>query len=293
MSRGFPILLLAAAVALTAAAPARAQDTPLDDARAQELYDNGAVLYDEGRYEEAILAWQEAYRLSKRPLLFFNMANAAERMGEYQQAIDHLNHYRAYASAEERDALDRRIYNLERRYDDKVASPTDAPSIDPPSLEAPSLEAKSAVAPVPATLSSSPMPAPLGAQQPGATLSGASPALAGGGPPPLSRPPRRGGGAAPIALFTVGGVGLATGATFAALAAGARDQAAASCVGAGKRTLCTDAAAPAIRHDTTYSLVADVGFAFAITGTLGGSVALAARPHAADTALDIPLDSEE
>lgn len=92
---------------------AAADDT--DDARARELYDNGATLYDEGRYEDAIAAWEEAYRLSNRATLLFNIAQAEERLGRYREALDHLNRYRAFASANERETLDRRIANLERR----------------------------------------------------------------------------------------------------------------------------------------------------------------------------------
>lgn len=96
-----------------------AQDPAADDARARELYENGALLYEEGRYEDAIAAWREAYRLSDRPVLLFNMANAAERIGDYDEAMRLLSRYRAYAPAEERETLDRRIRNIERRLDEQ------------------------------------------------------------------------------------------------------------------------------------------------------------------------------
>lgn len=89
--------------------------TPEADQRARELYENGAVLYEEGRYEDAVAAWEEAWRLSGRPLLLYNMANAMERLGRWEEAMDLLNRYRAYAPADERDVLDRRIRNIERR----------------------------------------------------------------------------------------------------------------------------------------------------------------------------------
>ncbi len=86
-----------------------------DDARARELYGNGVILYEEGRYSDALLAWEEAYRLSGRHVLLFNMANAMERDGQYGRALETLNRYRAYAPADERETLDRRIRNLEQR----------------------------------------------------------------------------------------------------------------------------------------------------------------------------------
>ncbi|MBM4391420.1 MAG: tetratricopeptide repeat protein [Deltaproteobacteria bacterium] len=86
-----------------------------DDLRARELYENGEILYEEGRYEDAIVAFEEAYRLSARPLLLFNIANAQERLGHWEEAHTTLSRYRAYATAGEREVLDRRISNLERR----------------------------------------------------------------------------------------------------------------------------------------------------------------------------------
>ncbi len=111
-----------------APAHAQGQDTAGDqDTRARELFENGARLYDEGLYEEAIAAWQAAHDLSKKPLLLFNIANALERIGKYQQALDHLNQYRALAPSSERDTLERRMRNIERRIEEEKANG----SVDP------------------------------------------------------------------------------------------------------------------------------------------------------------------
>lgn len=110
-----------------------------DDARARELYDNGATLYDEGRYEDAIAAWEEAYRLSNRATLLFNIAQAEERLGRYREALDHLNRYRAFASSSERETLDRRIANLERRLAE-TESTTPTPTNNPPPVTTPAPE---------------------------------------------------------------------------------------------------------------------------------------------------------
>jgi tetratricopeptide (TPR) repeat protein len=103
-------LLLIPLLVLALAAPAFAQDD-----RARELFDNGALLYEEGDYENAVIAWKEAYDLSPKPLLLYNIANALERIGEWQEAHDYLNRYRAFAPAEERATLDRRMRAIERR----------------------------------------------------------------------------------------------------------------------------------------------------------------------------------
>ena len=104
-------------------------DENADDLRARQLYDNGAILYDEGRYEDAIVAWQEAWVLSERPLLLYNIANAQERLGLWRDALETLNRYRAFARPEERERLDRRINNLERRLAEDGGSVT---TVTPP-----------------------------------------------------------------------------------------------------------------------------------------------------------------
>ena len=123
---------------LGGAARAQEEGTAADiDARARELYDNGAILYDEGRYEDAIVAWEEAYRLSGRPLLLYNIANAQERLGQWRAALDTLNRYRAYARPEERERLDRRIANLERRLAEDPGLTAAPPASPPPPTAAP------------------------------------------------------------------------------------------------------------------------------------------------------------
>lgn len=111
---------------------ALAQSDP-DDTRARELYQNGAMLYEEGEYEQAIAAWEAAYDLSEEPLLYYNIANAYERLGRYDEAIDALARYRAFAPSEEREALDRRLRNLEKRRDDQASSSPAEPLPRPPS----------------------------------------------------------------------------------------------------------------------------------------------------------------
>jgi tetratricopeptide (TPR) repeat protein len=102
---------------------AYAQEVPADMERARELYENGARLYDEGLYEEAIAAFEAAYQASGLPEMHFNIANAYERLGKWQQALDSLNRYRAFAPSEERETLDRRMRNLERRIAETPVAP--------------------------------------------------------------------------------------------------------------------------------------------------------------------------
>jgi tetratricopeptide (TPR) repeat protein len=119
-----------AVVWLTVGLPAWAAPTdPAEiEARGIELYENGAILYEEGRYEDAIVAWEEGWRLSQRPGFLFNIANAQERLGDYRAALDTLGRYRALAHADERETLDRRIRNLEERL---AMQPAPQPAVQP------------------------------------------------------------------------------------------------------------------------------------------------------------------
>lgn len=150
-----------------------AQAGESEDVRARELYQSGAILYEEGRYEDAVVAFEEAYRLSARPALLFNIANALERTGRWGEALDVLSRYRAYAPADERATLDRRITNLERRIAETKPG-TPAPDSARPD------EVRTAPT-VPSAASPSPFfrPLPLGLAGVGVVSLGASAVLGG------------------------------------------------------------------------------------------------------------------
>ena len=122
---------LGAALCAVRPAPAFAQDD-----RAREIFENGRILYAEGRYEPARLAFEEAYRLSGRHVLLYNIASCHEKLGELQAAVDTLNRYRAFARADERDELEQRVAALEAEL---AAAPvaSDAPAPAPSSPEDP------------------------------------------------------------------------------------------------------------------------------------------------------------
>lgn len=219
-----------------------------DDARARELYENGAILYDEGRYEDAVAAWSEAYRLSNRPGLLFNIANAEERLGRYQEALDHLNRYRAFAEESERETLDRRIANLERRLEAVRAEAAANPTTTPPPTE-----------PVVTT------PSP---------------------PPPVEKKAKL--SPLPFVLFGVGGASAITGGVFGGMAVGARSDAGGACTAVGDQTYCPESASTALQRDHTDSLLADVFFGVAAASAIGGVVTLVLPQHTALGATWIP-----
>ena len=72
---------------------------------AKQFYLNGKMLFEEERYEEAIIAWEKAYESSEKPVILYNIAVAYEKLESYQQAIDTLYRYRIYAPQEEQEDL--------------------------------------------------------------------------------------------------------------------------------------------------------------------------------------------
>ena len=129
---------------VTAAAQAEADARSSDDRRAEELFLLGDSLYEQGRYEAAITTFQEAYRLSGRTLLLFNIANAQERAGRWADAIATLRRYREHAPPSEGEALESRIERLEERIEEREASsaatPVEVTPIGPPSARVPTPE---------------------------------------------------------------------------------------------------------------------------------------------------------
>ena len=79
---------------------------------AKQFYLNGKMLFEEERYEEAIIAWEKAYEASEKPVILYNIAIAHEKLESYQQAIDTLYRYRIYASQEEQEDLVVKIAEL-------------------------------------------------------------------------------------------------------------------------------------------------------------------------------------
>jgi tetratricopeptide (TPR) repeat protein len=88
------------------------------------------MLYEEGNYQGAILAFQSSFDISHAPALYYNIANCYERLGKLAEARDALNLYRAVAPADERDRLERRIANLEDRI--RTETPTATTTTAPP-----------------------------------------------------------------------------------------------------------------------------------------------------------------
>jgi tetratricopeptide (TPR) repeat protein len=115
------LAILAAVAVGLAAAPAAAQPAPPPDVackdrkEAKRLFDQGHLAYRRGDYEQAILRWQDSYALCQEPLIFFNIHNAYEKLGQLKEALENLKKWRENAPRREHQELDEKIQSLERR----------------------------------------------------------------------------------------------------------------------------------------------------------------------------------
>jgi tetratricopeptide (TPR) repeat protein len=62
--------------------------------KAKELYEEGLRRYNVAEYAEAIRVWKEAYLVSKRPVLLFNLGQAYRLSGDCTQALSFYDSYR-------------------------------------------------------------------------------------------------------------------------------------------------------------------------------------------------------
>jgi tetratricopeptide (TPR) repeat protein len=78
---------------LTLASPASAQSGDEDVEIAKAHYKTGEAYYERGRFTDAAREFEEAYRLSKRPALLYNMGKSYEGAGEPARALDAYRRY--------------------------------------------------------------------------------------------------------------------------------------------------------------------------------------------------------
>ena len=89
-----------------AATPALADDT----AKAKQLYDEGLRHYNVAEYPQAIESWKQAYLISKKPLLLFNIGQAYRLSGDCKQAMTFYDNYQnAEPTPKNQDELDQAI----------------------------------------------------------------------------------------------------------------------------------------------------------------------------------------
>ena len=209
-----------------------------DDERAREFFISGKSLYQDGRYRDALVAFETAYRKSARPAILRSIAYCHEKLGEFDSALAVLRRYRGLAAEEKIEGIDQAIRRIESQmiaFLEAELKRSEAEVFEPP----------------PET------------QSP---------------PPPPERPepvygerPRWRVGAGPIVLYSFAGAGAVVGGVFALQAKRVRTETAALC-SQGDAIFCRDTAATYINQDWLYSLIADTGFGVATAGFVGGTI---------------------
>ncbi len=192
-----PLLTATLLVQLSAASP-----TPAQVRKAKQLFQQGRVEYQAGQFQKAIDDFLAADKLKPSPALMYNVAQAYEKLGDPNHAVEYYQDYLVRApQATDREAVKATIQNLQAKLQ---AAPAAAP-----------------MAPVaPVVVLASPVGAPV--PSPTAEPTPASPAA----PPPIIVEPAPGAApGAPVAAvsepdkphrsrvlpITLGAAGLAAG----------------------------------------------------------------------------------
>jgi tetratricopeptide (TPR) repeat protein len=106
--------LVAMVVVCAIAAPARAASE--EDERAKAHFLAGQSYYEQASYTDALREFNEAYRISKRPALLYNIARCHEALENYADAVKMLEAYLDQApETTDRVAVETRIANLKER----------------------------------------------------------------------------------------------------------------------------------------------------------------------------------
>lgn len=121
-------LLVAASLLSAAAAPAPAAAAPAkapDPAKAKELFNAGKKLYDQGKYGEAVVKFEEAFAARPHPIIYFNIGKCYELMGDSGKGETgkglraYRDYLRALPDASDKQAVQDSIANLERKLKEK------------------------------------------------------------------------------------------------------------------------------------------------------------------------------
>jgi tetratricopeptide (TPR) repeat protein len=212
-----------------------------NDQRARELFQKGDTAYAEGRYEEALGAFSEAYELSGRAQLLFNVSNALERLGRYQEAVDALEKYLSSGKAKDRDVVQKRLANLKKRVEEQKKEQEKLAKEEEDKRKKDEEERQKREA-----------------AQGGANANNAGGATGPTGPKEPEKTPT------PILPWILVGGGAAvfvTGGVFGILTLGARSEAKDGCTDAPSGHICSQDASSALDREKTFGLVADIGMA--------------------------------
>jgi tetratricopeptide (TPR) repeat protein len=113
MSRTFALVFLIAVGAWTGAAAAQEEPSQLDEA-ARLTFEQAREDFVAGRYEQALARFRQAYQLSPRPGLLYNIAQTLDRLRRDEETVQALREYvQAVPDAPNRAEVEARIRVLD------------------------------------------------------------------------------------------------------------------------------------------------------------------------------------
>jgi len=128
--------MLRSTIALTLAllgAPVASAQTSDQDERARVHFESGRAYFEEGAYERALQEFEQAYELSPRTVMLFNLGTTYERLGRLEEAAASFEQYLREGTEiapQERSLLERRVENLRRRIAQREAGEPEDDPID-------------------------------------------------------------------------------------------------------------------------------------------------------------------
>jgi Tfp pilus assembly protein PilF len=248
------LLLVGCLASVAVLAPRTASAQASDDQQAHAHFEVAASYYEQANYESALREFLEAYRLSHRSQLFYNLSLCYQQLGDLENAVSYLERYLAEVeSIENRASLETRLANLRERLAREQATGTDPGETTTTT-----------------TTETDPTETPTEGRTETVTTTETGPTE------PTPTTPSSGGGSlnvGAIASFSVAAVGLILGATFTGLAAG-EDSRVAALPCASSRS-CPDSELSGMRTD---ALVADIMWGVALAGAAVGLVLVLVDP---------------
>lgn len=129
ITRIFSIAICCAALAVASTAQAQAQSSPTAES-AKDHFRRGTELYDLGRYLDAVQEYEAAFKLSAKPALLYNIAQAYRLAGRTKEALGAYRGFvrRAPDSPTRADA-EARIAELELQERDAASKPAEPPVV--------------------------------------------------------------------------------------------------------------------------------------------------------------------
>ncbi|MBA3538747.1 MAG: hypothetical protein H0T79_03900 [Deltaproteobacteria bacterium] len=127
------ITIIALILGLTAAQSYAQAPTEKDLAAAKAAYKEGKAFHDKGKFEQAISKYKESYKLSKKPVLLFNIALAFEASGDDEFALINYRKFVVEAAADDpqRPAAVTKVAELEKKLNTGSGTKPDPEPVKP------------------------------------------------------------------------------------------------------------------------------------------------------------------